>query len=348
VTEEHLKSLASYQILGQVATGSAAIVYKAHDPEQGRFLALKRLIAPSAEQRALGYEEVRTLAKVSDPHVVSVYEFFEEGEDAYVAEEWIDGATVARLIADGAPFSPIQAVAVMRDALSGLARAHRSGIVHGDVSPTNVMVDFDGVSKLVDFGSAGASGGRTPSTRGNYASPEALAGRTISAASDVYSAATLLAQLVQGHPPADRGDLAGIWVPFRMVLSRSMSSDPKRRPADAAALLALLEEHSERHFGPAYSADADVAGLVRATGAAAVIAFGPAANAIPWPDAEEPAPAGVVTEDGVDAGDSAPGVAQGPRLRLFLALAIAVVLIVVTLGLRSRRRRSVGGADVFS
>jgi serine/threonine protein kinase len=118
VTEEHLKSLASYQILGQVATGSAAIVYKAHDPEQGRFLALKRLIAPSAEQRALGYEEVRTLAKVSDPHVVSVYEFFEEGEDAYVAEEWIDGATVARLIADGAPFSPIQAVAVMRDALS--------------------------------------------------------------------------------------------------------------------------------------------------------------------------------------------------------------------------------------
>jgi serine/threonine-protein kinase len=98
------------------------------------------------------------------------------------------------------PLSTAQALGVIRGALLGLAHVHARGLVHGDIAPANILLDTEGTSKLVDFGlssSAGAASSGSGTTA--YASPEAQRGHPVTAPSDVYAAAAVLAYLLRGR-----------------------------------------------------------------------------------------------------------------------------------------------------
>jgi eukaryotic-like serine/threonine-protein kinase len=260
-----------YTLVGRVAEQRRSRVWKAHDDTLGRDVAIKELVSPDPGELPSLLEqwrhEARVLAALDHPNVVAVYELQAGDASAAIVEEWVEGATLSAVLTQHGRLETQQAMAVARGALRGLAHAHDRGVVHGDVSPSNVIVDVDGESRLIDFGlasggaagTAGSSGG-TPA----YRAPEVLAAPP-TAASDVYSSAAVVAMLLRGESstvPASEG----VPQPVRGVLDKALDPDPARRYPDAGTFLAALEEAARSRYGPAWWSKA---GLGAAAGAAA-------------------------------------------------------------------------------
>jgi hypothetical protein len=260
-----------YQIIGRVAAGSTALVYKAHDPQLGRDVAIKQLSGAGPQLREQYRAEARTLATLDSPNIVAIYDFVEDASGAYIVEEWVEGASLGAMLTAGAKLTPVQAVGILHGALSGLAHAHQRGIVHRDVSPANILIDRAGTSKLVDFGLASATGSLGSSGARAYQSPEALAGQPVTPRSDVYSAAALLAHLLKGRPTIPP-DAKGIPEPIATVITYSLAGDPQSRPPTAAELLAWLDQTADQTFGAGWLSQASVAGLVAAAGTVPIVA----------------------------------------------------------------------------
>jgi serine/threonine-protein kinase len=279
---------AGYTVEGQIGAGATGVVWLATQVGIDRKVAIKQL-APALVSdetfRAQFRTEARLLASLSHPNVVTVFDYVEAGENApYIVEEWVDGAALDRVVTMTGGLVVEQAVGVLRGALTGLVAAHAAGVVHGDVSATNILVDVEGTSKLVDFGLASSPGERPSSATPAYASPEAVQGSPLDARSDVYSAGCVLFELLAGTQPyhADSADaLAAQHVSAPVpalpggnrrvaeVVARAMAKEPAARYPDAATFLAALEESAQRDLGAAWLARASLAGAVLATTAAA-------------------------------------------------------------------------------
>lgn len=269
-----------YEVIEQVAVGSTGTVYRARHTEIDRIVAVKELSSamlavPGLRERFRG--EARMLAALDDPHVVAVYDYVEEDHRAWIAEQWVDGASLERILTAHGALSGEQSVGVLRGALMGLAHAHTRGLVHRDVAPSNVLADLAGTSMLVDFGLAAPVGTTGACGTPAFISPEAVAGQAVGPASDVYSAGALLYLLLAGRPPFPGSNpaevlrlhtsepapaLTGHGPDFASLVARCLDKDPGNRPPDAAALLAELEEAAERHWGAAWLGLAGIAGVV--------------------------------------------------------------------------------------
>ena len=278
-----------YTVVGQIGSGATGVVWLATQVDVDRKVAIKQLapgLAGNESFRAQFRAEARVLASLTHPNIVTVYDYVEDDDDApYIVEEWVDGAALDRVVATAGRLTAEQAMGVLRGALSGLVAAHAAGVVHGDISATNVLVDTAGTSKLVDFGLASPSGEASSSGTPAYASPEAVSGLPLDARSDVYSAGCVLFELLAGTPPyrADSIDalaaqhvsapvpaLPGGNAHIAEVVARALAKQPADRYPDAAAFLAALEQSAERDLGVAWLAGASIAGLV--VGAASVAA----------------------------------------------------------------------------
>lgn len=263
---ESASVVGGYEVLGRVGSGSTATVFKARDKGLGRDVALKRVPASAVD---LLRGEASRLAQLDDAHVVSVYGFVEEADAAYLVLEWVDGATLAEVLASGGRLDVTQALGVARGALIGLAHAHSRGVVHGDVSASNVLVDVGGTSRVIDFG----VGGSTPAYRAPEAhTPDAV----LTPAADVYAAAAVLTHLLTGQTTPDAvPDLSKVDGAIRSVLSQALAEAPADRFAEAGVFLAALEEAASERFGTSWWTTAGVgalvapavAGLVGVTGA---------------------------------------------------------------------------------
>ena len=236
------------------------------------------------------------LASLDDEHIVAVFDFVEEPDRVWIAEEWVDGVTIAALLAAFGRLTAEQSLGVLRGALLGLAHAHDRNLVHRDFSPANILADRAGTSKLVDFGLAAPVGGTGVCGTPTYMSPEAARGAPVGKSSDVYSAAAVLFSLLSGRlpfpapsaaamlhahleqsPPA----LSGHGPAMAELVAQAMAKDPAARPPDARAFLARLEEAARQRYGADWLERASIAGLVSAAGAgaAAVVAVTSTAGA---------------------------------------------------------------------
>jgi tRNA A-37 threonylcarbamoyl transferase component Bud32 len=265
-----MTTMSGFQVLGRIGSGSAGTVWKARDVELDRFVALKQLDASTPALRDRWRAEARTLAELDDEHVVRVYGYAESENTAYIVEEWVDGATLAAVLASAGRLSGAQALGVVRGALLGLAHVHDRGIVHRDVTPGNILVDASGASHLIDFGLATHEGAAGSSGSPLYRSPEAVEGAALSPASDVWSAAMVLVHLLVGAPPSD-ADVATVDADLRPVLSTALAADPGGRYPDAGAFLAALEESASRSRGAAWWTEAGMAALVTGVGTSLVV-----------------------------------------------------------------------------
>ncbi|MDX6227508.1 MAG: eukaryotic-like serine/threonine-protein kinase [Frankiales bacterium] len=271
-----------YELTGRVAVSATATVWKAQDLRLDRVVAIKALhpeLAERADLRDRLREEARVLGGITDPHVVAVYDFVEREDDVWLVEEWIEGATLRRVRDTAGRLSAEQAVGVVRGALLGLATVHGLGLVHRDVAPSNILVSLAGESKLADFGLAAPVGSSGAAGTPAYMSPEAVRSGRLTTASDVYSAAAVLASLLTGHDVFAGSDvdevlrrhldprrpgLTELTPRLRDVLGTSLAIEPDNRPPDAAALLALLEEAARDDLGAGWLARAGVASLLSA------------------------------------------------------------------------------------
>ncbi|MEO6820952.1 MAG: Stk1 family PASTA domain-containing Ser/Thr kinase [Candidatus Nanopelagicales bacterium] len=258
-----------YHIESFLARGGMATVYEATDVRLDRVVALKIMHGGLAEDDAFVsrfQREAKSAARLSHPHVVSVYD---QGEDAglvYLAMEYVPGRTVRDVLREFGRLAPEQALTILDPVLQALDAAHRAGFVHRDIKPENVLLGDDGSVKVADFGLARAiSTSNSTTTQGvligtvAYLSPEQVERGIADARSDVYGAGILLYEMITGAVPY-AGDTplaiayqhvnaavprpssirAGLPTSIDALVARATRHDPDERFAGAGAFLTAV------------------------------------------------------------------------------------------------------------
>lgn len=236
-------------------------VFRATDEQLGREVAVKLMLPTDRDPRAAERfrREARAAARLNNPHLVAVYDFGEYGDQFFLVMELVEGRTVAVELAENGPIPKDRAIDIVEQGAAGLAAAHRQGVVHRDVKPSNLLLTADGTVKVADFGIAHVPGdGATLTGTGQivgstlYLAPERARGGRADEASDVYALGCVLYQLVTGQPPFNaehptailyqhvdtaprppselRPELAGA---FEVALLRTLAKDPADRPTAA-------------------------------------------------------------------------------------------------------------------
>jgi len=195
--------LGRYTIVKLLGSGGMGAVFRGHDCELDRGVAIKvlRRDRDAEELTEALRREAQALARLAHPNVVTVYDVgFDQGQ-LFVVMQLIDGESIDRWLRACAA-SPAQIVAAFRDAGRGLAAAHASNLVHCDFKPGNVLVDRDGVVRVSDFGLAriGAETAIALAGTPRYMAPEQFSG-VATAASDQYSFCVALWEVLAGEPP---------------------------------------------------------------------------------------------------------------------------------------------------
>jgi len=221
-------SIARYQIRALIGAGASGVVYRAFDPNLKRTVAIKvlrpDLHASSPELSARVLREAQAMARLSDPHVVAVYDVGLQDGAVYLVMEYVHGETLSDWLHAG-PRSTDEILKVFRDAGRGLLAAHDKGLVHLDFKPENVLVAADGRALVTDFGLAreaeiplsqsGFDGLESAElyapTRGlvgtpAYMAPELFDGGTATASSDQFAFAVALFTALFGHHPFHAGE----------------------------------------------------------------------------------------------------------------------------------------------
>jgi serine/threonine protein kinase len=204
-----MPSIGKYEILEQLGSGSMGTVHKGRDTLLDRMVALKMIrtgVNIELEAKERFYREARTCARLSHPHIVSVYDLGEENGTSFIAMELLKGYDFRQLIERREQFQLQVKLIAMAQICEGLAHAHREGVIHRDIKPSNLFLLGDGRAKIVDFGIAklptshltrsGAVLG-TP----NYMAPEQIQGLNCDGRADLFSAGICFFEfLTYQHP----------------------------------------------------------------------------------------------------------------------------------------------------
>jgi beta-lactam-binding protein with PASTA domain len=273
-----------YRVESLIATGGMATVYLGTDTRLDRTVALKVMHAELANdedfvRRFVG--EARSVARLSHPNVVAVYDQGADGQTLYLAMEYVPGRTLRDLLNERGRLSPRDALDILDGILGGLAAAHAAGIAHRDVKPENVLLTSGHSVKVADFGLARTMAGTSHTKTGMligtaaYLAPEQVSRGTADARTDVYAAGVMLFEMLTGAQPhtadtplavaykhvneavpAPSRFAPGITPSLDALVTRATSRDPELRPVDAGQFLRGVSEvrRSLPPGGPAHPA----------------------------------------------------------------------------------------------
>lgn len=293
-----LTKLGKYEIRRELGRGAMGIVYEGFDPYIERAVALKTvlksIIDNSEAEEAFNRfrREAQAAGRLTHPNIVSVYEYGEDNDVAFIAMEFITGKELKELFDKGERFPLKECVRIMQQLLSALDYAHAHGVVHRDIKPANIVIAQDSHIKVVDFGIARIESSEltqvgTVMGTPTYMSPEQFMGLTVDGRSDIYSAGVILYQFLTGERPFT-GNMATM---MQKVLNQPPVPPSTHNPDIAKALedvvLKAMAKRPEERF---QNAAEFLQALNQATGAPA-----PAANKTADADATVVADATMVT-----------------------------------------------------
>jgi serine/threonine protein kinase len=153
--------IGSYRILEQIGQGGMGVVYKAVDTGLDRFVAMKVLnpdLSRNPELVSRFRAEAKAQANLNHTNLATLYAFLVQDGTAVMVMEYVDGETFAQMIRRRGPIPEQEAVPLFRQALLGIGYAHRAGILHRDIKPSNLMLNKNGLVKVMDFGIAKVMG----------------------------------------------------------------------------------------------------------------------------------------------------------------------------------------------
>ena len=192
-----------YEIQRRLGRGGMGTVYVAHDPVLGRMVAIKvfatDLDLPDAAHRFA--REARSAAALNHPHIVTVHDYGDVASQPFIVMEHVQGETLAETIRRRAPIPLTEKLRWMEELCAGAAYAHRTGVLHRDIKPTNLMVNRAGQLKILDFGIARMMGTLSPKATAlvgtpGYMAPEQILGEALDHRADLFSIAVVCYELL--------------------------------------------------------------------------------------------------------------------------------------------------------
>ena len=254
-----------YRVEAYLAQGGMATVYLGTDTRLDRTVALKIMHAELASDQDFVRRfvaEAKSVARLSHPNVVTVYDQGADGRTLYLAMEHVPGRTLRDLLTERSALRPREALDILEGVLAGLAAAHAAGIAHRDVKPENVLLGNNHSIKVADFGLARLLTDATHTKSGMligtaaYLAPEQVAGGRTDFRADVYAAGIMLFELLTGRQPytgdtpltvahrhvnevvpAPSSLVPGLPTALDALVALATSRDPGLRPADAGQFL---------------------------------------------------------------------------------------------------------------
>jgi serine/threonine-protein kinase len=258
-----------YELEELVGTGGMSTVFRAHDRQLERRVAIKILhehYAADPEYLERFRREARAVARLSHPNIVTVIDRGDDGGRQYIVFEHVEGENLKELVVRSGRLPVRRALELALDVADGLAFAHDHGLVHRDVKPQNVLLSREGEVKVTDFGIArslhmdhGVTQTGTVLGTGEYLAPEQASGKPVSPATDVYSLGVVLWELLAGDvpfvgenfvavalrhvnepPPSLRERRPDVTPRLEAAVERALAKDPGRRFPSMAAFATEL------------------------------------------------------------------------------------------------------------
>ncbi len=269
--------LGKYPITAVAGKGSMGVVYRGHDPDIKRAVAIKtirkELLDSDGNDESMSARfrrEAQAAGALSHPGIVAVYEYGEDGGYAYIAMEYVEGDSLREYMVRGASWDEHDCVSIMSQLLDALQFAHAHAVWHRDIKPANILVMGNGRIKLTDFGIARIEA--TDFTKTNvimgtpgYIAPEVYLGGEVDQRMDIFSAGVLFYNLLAGRPPfhgraeavmhdicyhdpapPSSVDSQRRWPQYDAVVARALEKSPDKRYQSAAAFrAAILAEYAQ-------------------------------------------------------------------------------------------------------
>ncbi|MEU5342170.1 serine/threonine-protein kinase [Streptomyces sp. NPDC020766] len=250
-----------YLLREPIGRGGMGVVWLAWDERLERRVAVKcaRLDDDRAARRLMG--EARNAGRLHHPNIVGVFDFVDEGATCWIIMEYVPSRSLAQIVTENGPLTPEEAGSIGCQIAAALAKSHNEGVVHGDVTPENILVTDEGIARLTDFGISRAlwsdvTHSTTGGVRGKprYLAPELAKGQPAGEKSDVFSLGASLFAAVEGRSPYGEAEHLMAYLaraveghiepahragPLDGPLTALLEVEPRRRP-DAAMAQRLL------------------------------------------------------------------------------------------------------------
>jgi eukaryotic-like serine/threonine-protein kinase len=252
-----------YEVVRRVGVGGMADVYLADDRKMGRQVALKILHPQYAGDDSFVERfrrEALSAARLQHPNIVQIYDSGQEGDFNFIVMEYVEGRSLKDYLADeGGQLEVAEASRIAREVLTALAYAHRTGLVHRDIKPGNILLSEDGKVQVTDFGIARAEAGSTMTQTGTilgtayYLSPEQAQGLPLDGRSDIYSLGVVVYEMLTGRRPFE-GD-SPVSIAYKHV--REMPRPPSThrgdipRSLEAIIMTAMAKRPEDRYSSAA-------------------------------------------------------------------------------------------------
>ncbi len=268
-----MKKVGQYQLIAEIKRSALGATYRGWDTAQQRLVLLKTFKPQGEAQIVEGCtarfsQEAEAYSRIAHPNIVKLWDYGYDSDVCYLALEFVEGWDLRRVLQQFGALPVEIAVAIIYEALHGLAEIHRQNIIHRDLKPENILLGHDGQVKLCDFDlatqqdEAAAHAGLTGSP--GYVAPEAILGEKLTSVADIFSLAVVFYELLTGarpfHAGSPSGEMSAIVrlahlplhkvlhdAPMRLeeLLDLMLAKRPQNRLASAAEAQLWLANHFE-------------------------------------------------------------------------------------------------------